>query len=193
MASMSFLQRGENVTLHATFPPKLPGRLYDWTVTSIVGELPDVDPAEYARWFEGLPERIETISILNTLLFQHLVKVLLLVWILALWYRLQNVRCRAAAHDRIQVRERYLVDAGFAAAGLLLASNGWLKSCVLLLACWATFYEAPVDAAGMLLVFFAFVFGRDMQMFVRAEYSKTFLAFFFCIIRLSPKIAARLL
>ena len=87
MASMSFLQRGENVTLHATFPPKLPGRLYDWTVTSIVGELPDVDPAEYARWFEGLPERIETISILNTLLFQHLVKVLLLVWILALWCR----------------------------------------------------------------------------------------------------------
>jgi hypothetical protein len=82
-----------------------------------------------------------------------------LVWILGLWCRLQS---RAAVHDKIQVRERYLVDAGFVVAGLLLASNEWLKSCVLLLAGWAAFYEASADAAGMLLVFVLFVFGGDM-------------------------------
>lgn len=66
MAVKMSLQRGENVTLHATFPPTLPGHLRDWTVTSTVGVLPDVDPLEYAQWFEKLPERIETVSILNT-------------------------------------------------------------------------------------------------------------------------------
>jgi hypothetical protein len=131
MASMISLQRGEKLTLHATFPPTLPGRVCDWTITSIVGELPGVDPVEYTQWLEMLPGRIETVSVLNTLLFPHLVKGLLLSWILGLWCRLQS---RAAVHDKIQVRERYLVDAGFVVAGLLLASNERLKSCVLLLA-----------------------------------------------------------
>jgi len=79
MATKISLQRGENVTLHATFPPTIPGRLCDWTVTSIVGGLPDVDPVEYAQWFEKLPERIETVSILNTVVFQHIVRILVVL------------------------------------------------------------------------------------------------------------------
>jgi hypothetical protein len=78
MPSTTSLQRAGNVTLHACFPPTLPGRLCDWTVTSVIGELSDVDPAEYSQWFETLPERIETVSILNTLLFHHIAKVLVL-------------------------------------------------------------------------------------------------------------------
>jgi hypothetical protein len=38
-----------NVTLHASYPPTLPGHICDWTVTKVTGE-PPVSP-EYSQWF----------------------------------------------------------------------------------------------------------------------------------------------
>jgi len=101
MAIKISLQRGENVTIHAVFPPTVPGRLCDWTVTSIVGGLPDVDPLEYAQWFEKLPERIETVSILNTALFPHVLSVLVMLWMLSQW------RCLHFSSSRRLRKEPY--------------------------------------------------------------------------------------
>ena len=143
------LQRAGNVTLRAAFPPTLPGRLCDWTVTSVIGELPDVDPAEYSQWFETLPERIETVSILNTLLFQHIAKVLVLAWFSGLWCHLRR---RFPVHDWETAREQYMVDAAFAFAILLLAWNEWLKSCVAAVAYWVVLCGSQQEAIAVLLV-----------------------------------------
>ena len=74
-------QGTQDVLLHASYPPTHPGRLCDWTVTSATGELP-ADAQAYSEWFASLPSRIETVSILNILAFEHLVNVLVVVWAL---------------------------------------------------------------------------------------------------------------
>lgn len=76
----------ENVILEASYPPTLAHHLCDWTVTAVTGEEP-ADASEYSRWLDSLPSRIETVSILNTLIFQYLVNVLIVAWLLGLDFR----------------------------------------------------------------------------------------------------------
>jgi hypothetical protein len=109
-----------------------------------------VDHVEYAQWFEKLPERIETVSILNTVIFPHLVKVLVVLWVLGMW---RCLRGRHPARDWSTAMERFMLDAWFALTVFLLARNEWLKSRVFAVAYWAALCGGWWDAFKMLFAF----------------------------------------
>ena len=130
----------------------------------MLGRLSDVDRVERLQWLRRLPERIETVSILNDLAFKSVVTVLMMLWTFGLWCRSQTVRRRVAARVRVLERARlpgerhvwgtFRWDAASAVANYLLAKDGWIKSCFLLLvACWAALCETSLDAVGILLAF----------------------------------------
>jgi hypothetical protein len=77
-APVTSLQREQNITMHATFPSTHPQHLCDWAVTSIVGDLPDMDSLKHAHLLSTLPKRIWTISILNNMYFEALTLALML-------------------------------------------------------------------------------------------------------------------
>jgi len=139
-----------NVTLHASYPPTLPGHICDWTVTKVTGE-PPVSP-EYSQWFESGPSRIETISVLNTMAFRHTVKALMALWMSGLWCRLRGGR-GAYWRGNNESQVRFMLDAGVALLVFLLARNESLKSCIAVLAYWAVMCGGRLDALTMVPVF----------------------------------------
>ena len=137
-----------NVTLHASYPPALPGHICDWAVTSVTGEPPD--SPQYSQWLESLPSRIETVSVLNTMAFQNIVKSLVALWMVGLWCRLRR---SFAVHQQGETRVTIMLDAGVALAVFLLARNEMLKSCIAVLAYWAVLCGEQPGALAMVLVF----------------------------------------
>ena len=142
-----------NATLHASYPPSVSGHICDWAVTSVTGEPPN--SLEFSQWLESLPSRIETVSLLNTMAFQHIMKVLVALWMVGLWCRLRKVSSRGRAYGGsiIMARERFLLDAGLVFALCCLANNGKLKSCVAVIIYWAIMCGGWSDALTMLVVF----------------------------------------
>jgi hypothetical protein len=156
-------QGTQDVLLHASYPPTHPGRLCDWTVTSATGELP-ADTQAYSEWFASLPSRIETVSILNTLAFEHLMNVLVVVWALGLALRAGRFPIRRAIDDSEKTWLKTLgrlMDNVTALAGFITTASMSLKSSVALIAFWAALGGGFLDSAGMLVVF-ALVFHNQM-------------------------------
>jgi hypothetical protein len=156
-------QGTQDVLLHASYPPTHPGRLCDWTVTSATGELP-ADAQAYSEWFASLPSRIETVSILNILAFEHLVNVLVVVWALGFTLRAGRFPIRRAIDDSDKTwlkTLRRLVDNVTALAGFITTASMSLKSSVALIAFWAALGGGLLDSACMVVVF-ALVFHNQM-------------------------------
>ena len=147
-----------NATLHASYPPSLPGHICDWNVTSATGEPPD--SLECSQWLESLPSRIETVSVLNHLVFQHIIKALIIVWMVGLWCRLTR-SLAAYQQDVNESNVRFMLDTGVALLVCLLAMNERLKSFVAVVAYWAVMCGGWVDALAMVLVF-ALAFNKCM-------------------------------
>jgi hypothetical protein len=146
----SYLQNARNVTLYASYPPSLPQHLCDWKLHSAVGELPEPDLVKYKQWFDGLPERIETFSILNNWGCQHLVRfcvALILLW--GLWCRTQ--RLRHAGGDKELAVRTWAPSAGFASALVLFASAYRLSGVVVAIT-WALLLGLVPDILAMLMV-----------------------------------------
>jgi hypothetical protein len=139
-----------NVTLHASYPPTLPGHICDWTVTSVTGEPPD--SLEYSQWLKSLPSRIETVSVLNHLVLQHIIKALIVLWMAGLWRRLTK-SLASYQQDENESKVRFMLDTGVALLVYLLARNERLKSCVAVVAYWAVMCGGWPYAFAMLPVF----------------------------------------
>ena len=103
MDGRSHFQGTQGVTLKASYPPTLPHHLCDWTVTTVTGGAVtggvSVDTLEYAWEFDSLPFRIETISMLDTLVFQYLMNALIVIWLLGLCLRSKKFPVRRAADE----------------------------------------------------------------------------------------------
>ena len=153
----------QEVLLHASYLPTHPDRLCDWTVSSVTGELPP-DTLAYSEWFASLSSRVETVSVLNTLAFKHLVITLIVVWAIGLIWRSGMFPIRRAIDNsgKIWLRTlRDLVDGVTVLASFMTIGVWGLKSSVALLAFWAALGGGLVDSAGMLLVS-ALVFNNQM-------------------------------
>jgi hypothetical protein len=107
-----------NVTLHASYPPTLSGHICDWTVTSVTSGPPD--SLEYSQWLGSLPSRVQTVSMLNAVVFHHVIKALIALWIVGLWCR---VRRSLATYQQSEALARLMLDTGVALAVFLLARN----------------------------------------------------------------------
>jgi hypothetical protein len=152
MAWTSHMQNARNVTLYASYPPSLPQHLCDWRIYSAVGEVPEPDLVKYSQWFDGLPERIETFSILNNWGIQHLVKLLvtlILVW--GLWCR--TLRVRHADGERGSTVREWALGAGLASAGFLYA-DGKLMSYAAMVAICALGSGLVLDGLAISMSFF---------------------------------------
>jgi hypothetical protein len=123
-------QREQNITMQATFPPTDPRHLCDWAVTSIVGELPDMNPLKHAHLLSTLPKRIWTISILNNRFLEALVLALMLFWVLILvFYRAKKFPYRRVTGRGEAIRAaQQMTNAGFVVAGYVSARNGNIKA-----------------------------------------------------------------
>jgi hypothetical protein len=123
-------QREQNITMQATFPPTDPRHLCDWAVTSIVGELPDMNPLKHAHLLSTLPKRIWTISILNNRFLEALVLALMLFWVLILvFYRAKRLPYRRVTDRGEAIRAaQQMTNAGFVVAGYVSARNGNIKA-----------------------------------------------------------------
>jgi hypothetical protein len=141
-----------NVTLHPSYPPTLPGHICDWTITSVIadGKLPDIDSAGHTQWLERLPERMETFSVLNTLAFQHIIKALIVIWMVGLWCQ---SRRSLGAYRRDQSNMSLMLDIGVASAVYLFATIGALKCCIAVVAVWAAVLDQQLSYAAMVLAF----------------------------------------
>jgi hypothetical protein len=152
------LQGTQGATLHASYPSTHPDRLCDWTVTSVTGA---VDTLEYSEWVASLPSRIESVSILNTLLFPYLVIILIVIWAFGLNIRSSSFPIRRAADASGKTWLKDLVDLVVYVAGFTAICDGSQKSCVALYAFKAALGGGLLDSAGMLLTF-ALVFNNQM-------------------------------
>jgi hypothetical protein len=153
----------QEVLLHASYPPTHPDRLCDWTITSVTGELPP-DTLAYSEWFVSLPSRVETVSILNTLAFEYLVIILIMVWAIGLSRRSGSFPIRRAIDDsgKIWLKTlRDLVDGVTVLASFMIVGVWGLKSSMALLAFWAALGGGLLDSAGLLLVV-VLVFNNQM-------------------------------
>jgi hypothetical protein len=135
-----------NVTIHASYPPTIPGHICDWTVTSVIGEPPN--SLEFSQWLGSLPSRIETVSVLNTIAFGYIVKALVALWVVGSWCRF-----RRGLATYQQGEARLMLDAGVALAVYLLARNEMLKTCIAVVAYWTIMCGEWPDALAMVLVF----------------------------------------
>jgi hypothetical protein len=152
MAWTSHMQNARNVTLYASYPPSLPQHLCDWRIYSAVGEVPEPDLVKYSQWFDGLPERIETFSILDNWGIQHLVMLLvtlILVW--GLWCR--TLRVRHADGERGSTVREWALGAGLASTGVLYA-DGKLMSCAAVVAICALWSGLVLDGLAISMGFF---------------------------------------
>jgi hypothetical protein len=165
MDRRSHFQGTQDVTLKASYPPTLSHHLCDWTVTTVTGgtvtDGVPVDTLEYVWEFDNLPFRIETISILNALVFQYLVNALIVLWLLGLCLRSKKFPVRRAADEMGMTWLKELVDGVVFLTCVIFAGDQSLKSFVALSAFWAALGGGLLDYVGMLLVF-ALVFNNQM-------------------------------
>ena len=165
MDGRSHFQGTQGVTLKASYPPTLPHHLCDWIVTTVTGGTVTggvpVDTLEYAWEFDSLPFRIETISMLNTLVFQYLVNALIVLWLAGLCLRSKKFTVRRAADEMGMTWLKELVDGVVLLTCVIFAGDQSLKSFVALYAFWAALGGGLLDSVGMLFVF-ALVFNNQM-------------------------------
>jgi hypothetical protein len=146
------MRQSINVTLHPSYPPTLPGHICDWTVTSVTaeGKSHDMVSAEYTQWLERLPGRMETFSVLNNLAFQHIIKALIVVWMVGLWCR---SRKSPRAYRRDKSNLRLTLDISVATVVHLLVMMGQLNGGIAALAFWASVLDQQLCYVAMLLAF----------------------------------------
>jgi hypothetical protein len=119
------------------------------------GKPPNIVSAEYTQWLEGLPARIETFSVMNTLAFPDIIKALIVVWMVGIWCGTR--RFDTYRREKSGLNFKFIFDIGVASLVCFLAMHESLKRCIFVIVWWAAILsQGPAFNALMLALGLAF-------------------------------------
>lgn len=143
ISGMTYISRTQTVWLKANEPPPFLRSARHWNISSTTGVLPAIDPKENAAFLAALPDRIVTVPMLHHLYCRHVMMVLLMVWICAMYCRFSRPR---HAVKRLQA----LGSSALFLPVLYFAYDDWFRSCALASAVAAALCGGLLDALGLL-------------------------------------------